>query len=153
MRIAIIGAGALGLYYGALLQKGGEEVHFLLRRDYDAIMNDGLQVKSIDGDFHLPEINGHRTTDTIGTVDLIIIGLKTFDNNRVHDLIAPLLTPETTLLTLQNGLGNEEHLAKQVPVGQILGGVAFLPARWLDVGPSAGGCRCWAGAPSPSRRR
>lgn len=129
MRIAIIGAGALGLYYGALLQQGGEEVHFLLRRDYDAIMSDGLRVDSIDGDFYLPQVNGHQTTDTIGTVDLIIIGLKTFDNNLIHDLIAPLLSPQTTLLTLQNGLGNEEYLAKQVPVGQILGGVAFLCAN------------------------
>jgi 2-dehydropantoate 2-reductase len=129
MRIAIIGAGALGLYYGALLQRGGEEVHFLLRRDYDAIMNHGLQVASIDGDFHLSTVTGHRTTDTIGTVDLVIIGLKTFDNDRVHDLIAPLIGPATTILTLQNGLGNEENLAKQIPAGQILGGVAFLCAN------------------------
>jgi len=129
MRTAIIGAGALGLYYGARLQQGGEEVHFLLRRDYDAVMSHGLQVKSIDGDFHLPTVHGHRKTDTIGTVDLILIGLKTFDNDRIHSLIAPLVGPETTILTLQNGLGNEEYLAKQIPTGRILGGVAFLCAN------------------------
>ena len=129
MRTAIIGAGALGLYYGALLQRGGEEVHFLLRRDYDAIMSHGLQVVSIDGDFHLPAVNGHKNTDTIGPVDLVIIGLKTFDNDRVPNLIAPLIGPETAILTLQNGLGNEERLAKQIPVDRILGGVAFLCAN------------------------
>ena len=129
MRIAIVGAGALGLYYGALLQRGGEEVHFLLRRDYDAIKKNGLHVASIAGDFHLPTINAHRTTDRIGTVDLVVIGLKTFDNDKLHNLVAPLVGPETTFLTLQNGLGNEEYLARQLPVSRILGGVAFLCAN------------------------
>ena len=129
MRIAIVGAGALGLFYGALLQRGGEEVHFLLRRDYDAILNNGLQVASVDGDFHLPEVSGHRTTAEIGQVDLVIIGLKTFDNDLVHDLIVPLIGSETIILTLQNGLGNEEHLAKKFPAERVLGGVAFLCAN------------------------
>ena len=129
MRIAIVGAGALGLYYGALLQRGGEEVHFLLRRDYDAILSNGLQVASVDGDFHLPVVNSHRTTADIGEVDLVLIGLKTFDNDRVHDLVAPLVSPDTIILTLQNGLGNEEHLARKFPVDRILGGIAFLCAN------------------------
>ena len=118
-----------GLFYGALLQRGGEEVHFLLRRDYDAILNNGLQVASIDGDFHLPVVNGHRTTGEIGEVDLVVIGLKTFDNDRIHDLIAPLIGSETIILTLQNGLGNEEHLTRKFPAERILGGVAFLCAN------------------------
>jgi 2-dehydropantoate 2-reductase len=134
MRTAIIGSGALGLYYGALLQRGGEEVHFLLRRDYDAITDRGLQVASVDGDFHLSNVNGHRSTTSIGTVDLVIIGLKTFDNEQVHDLIEPLVGPETLILTLQNGLGNEEHLAKRIPANKILGGVAFLCANRGDPG-------------------
>ncbi len=129
MRIAIVGAGALGLYYGALLQRGGEEVHFLLRRDYAAILSNGLQVASVDGDFHLPEVNGHRTTAGIGQVDLVIVGLKTFDNDRVYTLLEPLIGPDTVILTLQNGLGNEEHLAKRFPAERILGGIAFLCAN------------------------
>ncbi|MFZ2949205.1 MAG: 2-dehydropantoate 2-reductase N-terminal domain-containing protein, partial [Desulfuromonadaceae bacterium] len=84
MKIAIIGSGALGLYYGALLQRGGHEVHFLLRRDYDAIMSRGLTVHSVNGDFSLPSVAGHKTSDTIGPVELVVVGLKTFANNQLN---------------------------------------------------------------------
>ena len=126
MKIAIIGSGALGLYYGALLQRGGHEVHFLLRRDYDAIMSRGLTVHSINGDFTLLTVAGHQSTDTIGPVELVIVGLKTFANDHLHDLMQPLVGANTAILTLQNGLGNEELLAELFGPERILGGVAFL---------------------------
>jgi 2-dehydropantoate 2-reductase len=126
MKVAIIGAGALGLYYGALLQQSGLEVHFLLRRDYDAIRTRGLKVYSINGDFHLPQVNAWRTPGEIGGAELVIIGLKTFANSSYHELIAPLLKKDTLILTLQNGLGNEETLADIFGAERIIGGVAFL---------------------------
>jgi 2-dehydropantoate 2-reductase len=126
MKIAIIGSGALGLYYGALLQRSGHEVNFLLRRDYDAIMSRGLTVHSINGDFCLPIVSGHTTSDTIGPVELVIVGLKTFANKCLHELIKPLIDADTNILTLQNGLGNEEQLAELFGPGRIMGGVAFL---------------------------
>lgn len=126
MKIAVVGSGALGLYYGALLQRGGHEVHFLLRRDYNAIMNNGLTVHSINGDFILPIVSGHKTSDSIGEVELVIVGLKTFANKSLCDLIKPLISVETQILTLQNGLGNEELLADLFGAERIVGGVAFL---------------------------
>lgn len=126
MKIAIVGSGALGLYYGALLQKGGNEVHFLLRRDYEAITGNGLTVHSFVGDFHLPLVLGHRATETIGPVDLVVVGLKTFANDHLDDLIKPLIAENTLILTLQNGLGNEELLAGLFGPERVLGGVAFL---------------------------
>ncbi|MDD2271407.1 MAG: putative 2-dehydropantoate 2-reductase [Desulfuromonadaceae bacterium] len=126
MKIAIIGSGALGLYYGAMLQRSGHEVHFLLRRDYEAITSNGLTVHSVNGDFCLPVVSGHRTPDTIGPVELVIVGLKTFANNHLYDLVSPLVATETQILTLQNGLGNEELLAELFGAERILGGVAFL---------------------------
>lgn len=126
MKIAVIGSGALGLFYGGLLQRGGNEVHFLLRSDYDAIMREGLTVHSINGDFHLPQVNGHKNTAEIGPVDLVLVGLKTFANNRLGELIWPLISEKTRILTLQNGLGNEECLADIFGAEQIIGGVAFL---------------------------
>lgn len=126
MKIAIVGSGALGLYYGGLLQRGGNEVHFLLRSDYNAIMQHGLTVHSINGDFHLPNVLGHRNSAEIGPVDLVLVGLKTFANDRLGELLWPLIAEKTQILTLQNGLGNEERLAEIFGTERIIGGVAFL---------------------------
>jgi len=126
MKIGIIGSGALGLYYGAMLQRSGQDIHFLLRRDYQAIEQQGLQVHSVNGDFHLPQVAGYQTAEEIGTVDLVIVGLKTISNHHLIDLVRPLLGAETAILTLQNGLGNEELLAKAFGSERVLGGIAFL---------------------------
>ncbi len=126
MNIAIVGSGALVLYYGARLQYAGDQLHFLLRRDYQAITANGLQVYSIHGDFELPQVNGYRLAEEIGSVDLVIVGLKTFANQQYEPLITPLLGADTKILTLQNGLGNEEQLAALFGAERILGGVAFL---------------------------
>src|SRR5689334_8192756 len=108
MRVAVIGAGALGLYYGALLQKSGVETHFLMRRDYYAVASRGLKIYSINGDFHLPKVNAWQTPEEIGKADLVIVALKTFANDCYRELLSPLLKDNTLILTLQNGLGNEE---------------------------------------------
>jgi len=126
MKIAIVGAGALGLYYGALLQRGGEDVHFLLRRDFDAVSRGGLKMFSINGDFDLPVVQAYRSAEEIGPVDLVLVGLKTFANDRYSELITPLVGEGTLVMTLQNGLGNEEALAKLFGAERIIGGVAFL---------------------------
>jgi len=126
MRIGVIGAGALGLYYGALLQRAGHDLHFLLRRDYQAISTQGLLVKSPHGDFKLDRVQGYRQSHAIGPVDLVLIGLKTYANQVLAELVRPLIGPGTLILTLQNGLGNEELLAAEFGAERVLGGIAFL---------------------------
>lgn len=129
MRIAVIGAGALGLYYGAMLQRAGNEVRFLLRRDYRALMCCGLRVTSPAGDFHLRPIRGFLSPEEMGEVDLVLVGLKTFANDRLVELARPLVRAEAAVLTLQNGLGNEDLLASAFGPQRVLGGVAFLCAN------------------------
>jgi len=126
VRIAVVGAGALGLYYGAMLQKGGHEVCFLLRRDLETIPKNGLSVFSINGDFKLFPVAGYGSSEEIGMVDLVLVGLKTFANQSYRQLITPLLKDNSIILTLQNGLGNEEALAEIFGSERIMGGVAFL---------------------------
>jgi 2-dehydropantoate 2-reductase len=133
MKIAFIGTGALGGYYAARLAHAGGEVHCLCRSDFDAVARAGLQVKSCDGDFEA-KVHAHRKPETIGICDLAIVSVKTTSNESVPPLLKPVVGPETILLTLQNGLGNEELLHRHYPAGQIMGGVCFLCSNRIGPG-------------------
>jgi 2-dehydropantoate 2-reductase len=125
MKIAVVGPGALGSYYGAKLSYAGEEVHFLLRSDYDAVKRNGVAIHSPEGNFNArPKCA--RTPEEIGPCDLVLVALKTTANDQFLKLIPPLVGPKTAVLTLQNGLGNEEELAKLFPIEQIMGGLCFV---------------------------
>jgi 2-dehydropantoate 2-reductase len=126
--IAIVGAGALGGYYGARLAQHGHEVHFLIRGDYDAVRKNGLVVRSCNGDFTLPpnRVKAYRSPADMPKVDLVVVTLKTTSNDQIESLVRPLLHETTTVLTLQNGLGNEDHLARLFGPARILGGIAFV---------------------------
>ena len=125
MKIAVVGCGALGGFYGASLCRIGQDVHFLLRSDYDAVRRNGVTIRSVEGDFHV-QPRCARRPEEIGVCDLVLIGLKTTANDQFPKLLPPLAGPRTAVVTLQNGLGNEEALARLFPVEQILGGLCFV---------------------------
>jgi 2-dehydropantoate 2-reductase len=125
MKIAVVGCGALGSYYGARLCRAGHEAHFLLRSDYDAVREGGLTVRSAGGDFHVRPICA-RDPREIGPADLVLIALKTTANHVLPRLLPPLAGPETAVLTLQNGLGNEAAIASLVGAEKTLGGLCFV---------------------------
>lgn len=126
LRYAIVGSGALGGYYGAKLARAGCDVHFLMRSGLDTVWRDGLTVHSKDGDFRLPRVNAYGSSEEIGPCDVVLIGLKTTSNAALAEIIPPLLGPETAVVTLQNGLGNEEFLALHFGARRVMGGLCFV---------------------------
>lgn len=133
MKIAVVGCGALGSYYGACLCRAGHQTHFLLRSDYEAVAREGVRIVQDRGGFQVHPLAA-RTPEEIGCVDLVLIGLKTTANPQFATLLPPLVGPETLVLTLQNGLGNEEALADLFPPSQILGGLCFVCLNRLEPG-------------------
>ena len=133
MKVAVVGCGAVGSFYGAQLARAGHDVSFLLRSDYEVVRRNGVFIRSPKGDFHvLPR--AARTSEEIGPSDLVVIGLKATANAQFSRLLPPLVGPATAVLTLQNGLGNEEQLARLFPVPQLLGGLCFVCLNRLEPG-------------------
>jgi 2-dehydropantoate 2-reductase len=133
MKIAVVGCGAVGSYYGAILCRAGQEVHFLLRSDYDIVRQKGVAIRSVKGDFHVNP-RCARTPDEIGVCDAVLIGLKTTANDQFPKLLPPLTGPQTAVVTLQNGLGNTEQLARLVAPEQVLNGLCFVCLNRLEPG-------------------
>ncbi|HSI82711.1 MAG TPA: 2-dehydropantoate 2-reductase [Candidatus Methylacidiphilales bacterium] len=125
-KIAVVGSGAIGLYYGARLAMAGEDVHFLMRSDYEEAARHGIRVRSGGKEDLLEKPHIYRSAKEIGPCDWVIIGLKSTSNAALRELIPPLLQRTTSLLTLQNGLGNEELLASQFGQDRVLGGLCFV---------------------------
>jgi 2-dehydropantoate 2-reductase len=133
MKIAVVGCGAVGSYYGARLCRAGREVHFLLRSDFDAVRRKGMTIHSPAGNFTIhPQCA--RTPDEIGVCDVVLIGLKTTANDQFQKLLPPLVGPHTAVVTLQNGLGNAEQLARLFPPEQILSGLCFVCLNRVEPG-------------------
>src|SRR5262245_56059718 len=125
MKIALVGCGAVGSFYGGKLARDGRDVHFLLRSDYDVVRSRGVTIHSPQGDFNArPKCA--REPGQIGVADLVIIALKTTANDQFAQVLPPLVGRQTALLNLQNGLGNEEQLAALFKPEQILGGLCFV---------------------------
>ncbi len=126
----------MGSYYGARLVQGGHDVHFLLRGDYDVVRARGLEVRSCAGNFRLgaERLNVYRDVGAMPKVDWVIVTLKTTSNELFERLIGPLLKEDTAILTLQNGLGNEERLAELFGKQRVLGGMAFTCINRLEAG-------------------
>ena len=125
-RIAVVGSGAIGSYYGAKLANAGSDVHFLMRGDLSAVRRDGILVLGDSENFRVAKINCYNSTKEIGACDLVIVAVKAISNSDLVDIIPPLLHDQTMVLTLQNGLGNDEFLAKHFGAKRVLGGLCFI---------------------------
>lgn len=124
-RVAVIGAGAVGCYYGARLAQAGHDVHFLMRRDYEAVAAHGLRIHSKDGDFTLPSPAIARTSAEIGPADWVLCALKATAIGEAESLVAPCVGDDTRILAVMNGLGVEDHFAAWFGAQRVFGGLAF----------------------------
>jgi 2-dehydropantoate 2-reductase len=125
LNYAIVGTGAIGGFYGALLQRLGLEVHFLLNNDYKHVSRYGLTIESKNENFTLPKVSAYSDARQISPCDVVIIALKTTQNHLLPKILPQILKDDGIVLVLQNGLGMEEDIAKIVGSDRVIGGICF----------------------------
>ncbi|MBT5413674.1 MAG: 2-dehydropantoate 2-reductase [Rhodospirillaceae bacterium] len=143
MRIAIMGAGGVGGYYGARLAAAGEEVHFIARGPHlAAIRERGLVVESQHGDLLVHPANASDDPADIGPVDIVLFCTKLWDTESAGEAIRPLIGPDTAVISAQNGVEAEQVLGRVLGPEHVMGGVSFIfaqivePGRILHSGPA-----------------
>jgi 2-dehydropantoate 2-reductase len=127
MKIAILGSGAVGGYYGARLAKAGHDVTFIARGAHlAAIRERGLQIRSAAlGDF-VASARAEEETANIGPVDLVLVAVKTYDNATALPLLRPMLGEGTLVLTVQNGVDSAGEVAAVAGAQRTLGGTTYI---------------------------
>jgi len=134
MRIAVLGAGAVGGFYGARLARAGHDVTFIARgANLEAIKARGIQVTSPLGDISVAA-GAESDPALVGPVDLVVVAVKTYSNRDALPLITPLVGPATVVLTLQNGVDSADQLAALVGQEPVLAGPTYIAATLVQPG-------------------
>lgn len=129
MRIAIMGTGGVGGYYGGLLSQKGQEVMFIARGAHlQAMREKGLQVKSVHGDFLVSPAKATDDPWEVGPVDLILFCTKTYHTDIAAQAIKPMVGKDTVVVPLQNGIDAADRIGAYVGKEHLVGGVTWLSA-------------------------
>ena len=129
MKIAIMGTGGVGAYYGGLLAQAGHDVTFIARGAHLQAMRDkGLQVKSVYGDFTVSPAMASDKPSQIGQVDVILFATKTYQTDEAAKLIKPIVGKDTVVVSLQNGIDAADRIGAVVGMEHMLGGATWLSA-------------------------
>ncbi|NEP83944.1 MAG: putative 2-dehydropantoate 2-reductase [Okeania sp. SIO3B3] len=131
---SIIGTGAVGGLYGAKLQKAGHKVSFLLRSDYQHVIEKGLIIESVDGDFTLPEVDGYNDVKKMPSSDVVVVALKATQNHLLPELLLPLVKKNTVVLLLQNGINIEPEISQIIGSNALIGGLCFVCSNKVGAG-------------------
>ncbi len=135
MRIAVMGTGAVGGYFGAKLAAAGHQLAFIARgRHLQALRQNGLRVTSQNGNLQIDKAQFTDDTATIGNVDLILFCVKSYDTEVAAEQIKQLVSDQTLILSLQNGVDNPDKLARVFDPGQILPAVVYVGAQLTSPG-------------------
>ncbi len=129
MKIAVMGAGGVGGYFGGLLAKAGHPVTFIARGQHlQSIRNNGLRVAHNAGEF-VVEAAATDNPKEVGPVDLVMLCVKAYDTDSALEVMAPLVGPDTTVLTLQNGVESHISVSAAFGEGHALPGAAYVESR------------------------
>jgi 2-dehydropantoate 2-reductase len=132
MRVLIAGTGGVGGYYGARLADAGNDVWFLARgAKLAALRDEGLELRSDQGDVRLPDVHATDDAADAGRVDAVLFTVKAYDNEAMAGAIEAAVGPGTSITSLQNGVENEAFLSERFPQAVVLGGVARIEA-WFE---------------------
>ena len=130
MRIAVMGSGAVGGYFGAQLAAAGHDVAFIARGNHlAALRTHGLKVKSPNGDLDIRQAQFTANAHQLGKVELILFCVKSYDTETAAETIKPVVAEKTIILSLQNGIDNAEKLARAYGLDRILPGVVYVGAQ------------------------
>ena len=135
MRIAIMGTGGVGGYYGGLLAQAGHEVTFIARGAHLAAIRDqGLQVKSVFGDFRVSPAQATDNPAQVAPVDVVVFTTKTYHTDAAAQLIKPMVGRDTVVISFQNGVDAAERIGQIVGMEHLLGGATWLSAAIEEPG-------------------
>jgi 2-dehydropantoate 2-reductase len=127
LRIAIMGSGGVGGYFGARLQKGGADVAFIARGAHLAAMRaDGLTIESAHDPIRLPKVNATDDPKEIGTVDIVLLAVKLWDTESAARSLKPIVGPDTGIISLQNGVQKDDVLRGIFGADAVMGGAAYM---------------------------
>jgi len=127
VKLAIIGAGGVGGYFGARLQQAGADVHFVARGAHLAAMrSNGLTVESPLGDIHLPRVNVTESPADIGAADIVWLSVKLWDMDSAVRSMRPVVGPGTGIISFQNGVQKDDVLRAAFGEKAVMGGVAYI---------------------------
>ena len=127
MRIAIMGSGGVGGYFGARLVKGGADVTFIARGAHLAAMRaDGLTIESTHEPIRLPRVNATDDPRSIGQVDMVLFGVKLWDTESAARSLLPIMGPQTAIISFQNGVQKDDTLRKIFGNEAVMGGAAYI---------------------------
>ena len=134
-RIAVVGAGAVGAYFGGRLAAAGHDVTFITRGAHlEAMQRHGLEIISADGKLRIPVVDARAQTNQVGPVDVVLFSVKAYDTEEAIELCHPVIGDDTFVLTLQNGVESVSRLSAVLGAGRVVGGATYAEVHVLQPG-------------------
>jgi 2-dehydropantoate 2-reductase len=129
MKILIFGTGGVGGYFGGRLAASGEDVTFIARGEHlHALREDGLRIVSSRGNLHLKAVKASDDPTSAGSVDLALVGVKLWDTEAAAQAIAPIVGPNTAVVSFQNGVDAVDIFTQRLGRERVMGGIAQIAA-------------------------